>query len=78
MSLLNFIFGQNSGKTDLNLWVSDWLKLRSPEYQIGRSLSNLFNGTSNSSKRLAICEIRQSETRSVAESKVLGRFDLPV
>jgi hypothetical protein len=49
--------GQNSG---------------SPEYHFGQQLSQLSDGPSNGSKQLAICELRQSETRLVAESAFLA------
>jgi hypothetical protein len=38
-----------------------------PEYHFERKLSQLSNGLTNSSNRLAICELRQSETRPVAK-----------
>jgi hypothetical protein len=42
-----------------------------PEYCFGRQLSQLSDGRSNSSKRLAICELQQSETRPVADTAFL-------
>jgi hypothetical protein len=44
----------------------------------GRKLSQLSDGLLNSSKRLAICELRLSKTQPVAESEFLGRLDLPI
>jgi hypothetical protein len=49
--------GQNSG---------------SPEYRFGRQLSQLSDGLINGFKRLAICELRQSETRQVAKTIFLA------
>jgi hypothetical protein len=43
----------------------------SPEYHFGRQPSQLSDGPLNDSKRLAICELRQSKTRLVAESVFL-------
>jgi hypothetical protein len=40
---------------------------KSPEYHFERQLSQLSNGLTNSSNRLAICELRQSETQPVAK-----------
>jgi hypothetical protein len=40
--------------------------------------SQFSGGLSNGSKRLAIYELRLSETRPVAASEFLGRLDLPV
>jgi hypothetical protein len=45
---------------------------RSPEYHFRRQLSQLSDGPSNGSKQLAICELRQSETKMVAESAFLA------
>jgi hypothetical protein len=45
---------------------------RSPKYRFTRQLSKLFDGLINSSKWLAICELRQSETRSVAKAIFLA------
>jgi hypothetical protein len=45
---------------------------RSPEYCFGSQLSHLSNGPLNSSNRLAICELRQSETRPDAEITFLA------
>jgi hypothetical protein len=67
-SLLNSVSGQNSGGTDLQFSVSDSQNFASPKYCFRRQLSQLSDGPSDSSKWLAICELRQSETRPVAES----------
>jgi hypothetical protein len=40
----------------------------SPEYHYGMQLSQLSDGLLNISNRLAICELRQSETRSVTKT----------
>jgi hypothetical protein len=48
---------------------------RSPEYSFEQQLSQLSDGPLNSSKRLAICELRQSETRPVTED-LLGGAEL--
>jgi hypothetical protein len=40
----------------------------SPKYHFGRHLSQLSDGLINGSKQLAICELRQSETRPVAKT----------
>jgi hypothetical protein len=57
--ILNFQtrIGQNSG---------------SPEYHFGRKLSQFSDGPINGSKWLAICELRQSETRPVAKTIFLA------
>jgi hypothetical protein len=49
--------GQNSG---------------SPEYHFRRQLSELSDTLLNGSKRLAICELRQSETRPIAKTIFLA------
>jgi hypothetical protein len=49
--------GQNSG---------------SPKYRFGIQLSQLSDGPLNRSNRLAICELRQLETRPVAETAFLA------
>jgi hypothetical protein len=49
----------------------------SPAYHFRRQLPQLSDGPSNSSKWLAICELRQLETRLVTESAFLGRLHLP-
>jgi hypothetical protein len=72
MSLLYSVFGQNSGGTDCQFPDSDWLKLQKSKYRFGRQLSQLSNGLINGSKRLAICELRQSETRPDAEITFLA------
>jgi hypothetical protein len=45
---------------------------RSPEYHFGRQLSQLSDGPINGSNQLAICELRQSETRPDAEITFLA------
>jgi hypothetical protein len=45
---------------------------RSPEYHFRRQLSQLSDGPINGSNRLAICELRQSETRPDAEITFLA------
>jgi hypothetical protein len=45
---------------------------RSPEYRFGRQLSQISDGLINDSKRLVICELRQSETRSIAKTIFLA------
>jgi hypothetical protein len=45
---------------------------RSPEYHFGRPLSQISDGLINESKRLVICELRQSETRPVAKTIFLA------
>jgi hypothetical protein len=67
-----FCSGQNIGGTDLQFSVSDWLNSGCPEYHFGRQHSQISDGPSNGSKRLAICELRQSETRPVTESAFLA------
>jgi hypothetical protein len=42
------------------------------KYRFGRQFSNLSNGPLNDSNRLAICELRQSETRLVTETIFLA------
>jgi hypothetical protein len=49
-----------------------------PEYHFGKQCSQLSDGLLNGSERLAVRELRQSETRPVAESTFLGRLHLPV
>jgi hypothetical protein len=52
---------------------------RNPEYHFGKKkLSQLSDDPLNGSKRLAICELRRSETQPVAESALLGRLYIPV
>jgi hypothetical protein len=67
-----FCSGQNSGGTDLQFSISDWPNLLKSQIHFGQQLSQLSDGPSNSSKRLAICELQQSETRPVAESAFLA------
>jgi hypothetical protein len=43
-----------------------------PEYHFRRQLSQLSDGPLNGSNRLAICELRQSETRSDAKITFLA------
>jgi hypothetical protein len=50
----------------------------SPEYHFGRPLSQISDGPLNGSKRLAIYELRLSETQPVAELAFLGRLHLSV
>jgi hypothetical protein len=45
---------------------------RCPEYYFGQQLSQIPDGPSNGSKQLDICELRQLETRPVAESTFLA------
>jgi hypothetical protein len=45
---------------------------RSPKYRFGRQLSQLSDGPINGSQRLVINKLRQSETRSVAETIFLA------
>jgi hypothetical protein len=45
---------------------------KSPEYHFGRKLSQLSDGPLDGTKRLAVCELRQSETRPVAASIFLA------
>jgi hypothetical protein len=45
---------------------------RSPEYRFGRQLSHLSDGLLNGSNQLAICELRQLETRPDAETTFLA------
>jgi hypothetical protein len=66
-SLLYSVSGQNINGTDLQFSDSDWPKLWKSEYHFGRQLSQLFDGPINGSKRLAIYEIQQSETRPDAK-----------
>jgi hypothetical protein len=44
----------------------------SPKYHFGRQLSQLSDGLINGSNWLTICELRQSETRSVAKTIFLA------
>jgi hypothetical protein len=56
---------------DLQFSVLGWPKLqksRIPFQNFRRQLSQLSDGPSNGSNRLAICELQQSDTRPVAES----------
>jgi hypothetical protein len=56
-------------------WTEQWWKgssLSRPEYHFVRQLSHLSDGPLNDSKRLEICELRQSESRPVAETTFLG------
>jgi hypothetical protein len=78
MLLLNSDSGQNNGKMDLNLCASDWMRLQKFQIPNGRLLSQLSDGLSNGPKRLAICDLRISETRSVTESGFLDMIDLSV
>jgi hypothetical protein len=48
----------------------------SPEYHFRRQLSQLSDGLLKDSNRLAICELRQSETRSDAEITFLADHTL--
>ncbi len=77
-SLLNSIW--NRMAVEWNWTLEPWIDRNSgsPEYHFGRQLSQLSDGPLNSSKRLAIGELWQSETQSVAESAFLGRLHLPV
>jgi hypothetical protein len=72
MSLLYSISGQNISRTDLQFPESDWPKLQKSEYHFRRQLSQLSDGPLNGSNRLAICELRQSETRPDAEITFLA------
>jgi hypothetical protein len=75
-SLLNSVSGQNSSKMDLQVPVWIIWNSGSPEYHFSGQLSQLSDGPLNGSKRLAICELQQSESWLVAESAFLGRLFL--
>jgi hypothetical protein len=53
---------------DPQIPVSEWPKFQSPEYRFRRKLSQLSDGPLGSTKWLAVCELRQLETRPVAAS----------
>jgi hypothetical protein len=67
------LLDRSAAKTDLQFFWS-WIgqNSRSPEYCFGRQLSQLSDGLINSSQRLAICELRKSETRPVAKTIFLA------
>jgi hypothetical protein len=68
-----FCSRQNNSGTDLQFSVSDWLKLWQSQipFTVLEKNSQLSDGLSNGSKRLAIYELRQSKTRPVTESAFL-------
>jgi hypothetical protein len=68
MSLLNSVLDRTA--VDFPSWIG-W-NSGGPKYRFRQQLSHLSDGASNSSKRLAICELRQSETRPVVESAFLA------
>jgi hypothetical protein len=73
-SLLYSVSGQNSGGTDHNFQTRIGRNSRSPEYHFGRQLSQLSDGPINDAKWIAICELRQPETRSVAKTSFWQKF----
>jgi hypothetical protein len=72
VSLLNSVSGHNSSRTDLQFSISNWLKLQKSRIPFQTTTLSAFRWSINGSKWLAICELRQSETRSVAESAFLA------
>jgi hypothetical protein len=55
---------------NFQIWIGR--NSRSPEYRFRRTLSQLSDGLINGSKRLAIYEFQQSETRPVTKTKFLA------
>jgi hypothetical protein len=62
MAQLNLTFGSQTSRNS-----------RSPEYHLGRKLSQLFDGPLYGSKWLAIYKLRLSELGRFAASRILGR-----
>jgi hypothetical protein len=67
-SLLNSVSDRTAAERIFNFLSRISWNSGTPEYRFGWQLSQLSDGPSNGSKRLTICELRQSETRPVAES----------
>jgi hypothetical protein len=70
MLLLNSVLDRRAAEQISNFLSRIDQNSGSPEYCF-RQLCQLSDGLSNGSKWLAICELRQSETRPVAESAFL-------
>jgi hypothetical protein len=72
MSLMNSVLARTAAERIFNFLSQIGQSSGSPEYHFGQQLTQLSDGTSNGSKQLAICELRQSETRPVVESAFLA------
>jgi hypothetical protein len=72
MLLLNYVLDRTAVERIFNFPSRISRNSGSPKYHFGQQLSQLSDGLSNGSKQLAICELRQSETRLVAESAFLA------
>jgi hypothetical protein len=70
-SLLNYVLDRTAAERIFNFLSRIGRNSRSPKYHIGRQLSQISEGPSNGSNRLAICELRQSKTRPVTKSAFL-------
>jgi hypothetical protein len=71
MLLLNSVLDRRAAEQIFNFLSRIDQNSGSPEYCFRQQLSQLSDGLSNGSKWLAICELRQLETRPVAESAFL-------
>jgi hypothetical protein len=71
MSLLNSVLDRIAAERIFNFLSRIGRNSGSPEYCFRQQLFQLSVGLSNGSKRLAIHELQQSETQSVAESSFL-------